>query len=502
MVIKRGLLYLIRNNKRSLLLYALLLVISATALIGVAVLRSVDSSITEIKNRLGTGFVIKSTPSPDSAKFETIELDNGVAVQVYTGPTVNQLLVDAVLDIEGIAAYNAENYTRACAENILLEGGTFGYTLMMLNKEPDYLDQTTLTPEQSKMWAECTLISGNSDSELFQYFRTGSFSLIEGRHLNKNDKGKAVISEKLTELNNLQIGDKMNLTIPDLIRGYGDDLKIMDEREVEIVGVFRMNGSQTINEFVAEWDILNNWILTDNDTVEFLEYFNLIERSVEYSNVTFFVEDPDRIADIVDKVTRLDIYDYTNNTISIDDTAYKETIAPLKMVRTIILATILLVSAGGCWTIALLFTMWVKMRKKEIGIYLSVGLHKITIVGQLFAEGLFIALLALLSSLVFMRTVPDAVGNYLLNRSLPEAAVETVVSDEELLDSIFSGTSNELFAYQEEYQGPTEVTIKITVKDLLILVGVEVLVILISIINAGRFVFKYQPRQIFTDISN
>ena len=64
-------------------------------------------------------------------------------------------------------------------------------------------------------------------------FNSGVFTLIKGRHIEKDDREKIIIHEELAQKNNLELNDKIRLELFDL-----NNNEIKTEYEYEIIGIF------------------------------------------------------------------------------------------------------------------------------------------------------------------------------------------------------------------------------------------------------------------------
>ena len=84
------------------------------------------------------------------------------------------------------------------------------------------------------------------------------------------DLHKTLISEELAELNGLKIGDTITFSSRLRMMGEAPDTMALtfEPMNVEIVGIFRVNGFQPMGEWVNEADITYNWLLTDAETVK------------------------------------------------------------------------------------------------------------------------------------------------------------------------------------------------------------------------------------------
>ena len=145
--------------------------------------------------------------------------------------------------------------------------------------------------------------------------------------------------------------------------------------------------------------------------------------------------------------------------------------------------------------------MWVKSRKKEIAIYLSLGLSKASIIGQLILEAALIAVLAGVLSWSSQK-VPDFIGNQLLAVTVAEAEPQAKeYTREELHEAAMSGTMGELIRYESsDYAGPDHIEFTFRFVDFAILLFLELLIIIGAICKGGSFIFQLEPRQIMSEL--
>ena len=131
----------------------------------------------------------------------------------------------------------------------------------------------------------------NRTSELFNYFRTGAFTLLKGRHITSQDSHKIMISDQVAEINGLEVGDKLTLRMR-----AGAEADVVGECNVEIIGLFHVNGYQPINDLVYENQITYNWILADFVTFADLRsisdnhYYTDYKWPINYENITFLLK--------------------------------------------------------------------------------------------------------------------------------------------------------------------------------------------------------------------
>lgn len=514
-MVKRSLLYLRRKYKRSVLLFLLLFVISFCLSVGICVWRSIGTVTHEIQQTLGTSFIVRMHVSltHHPANLEDVTEPDGTTRKVYTGPKLDDNTIDQIMQIDGITTYNADNYLEAYPhlDDLQLVPGMWNLDLQDRAAHPeDYADDERITEEYATMRSRATMLYGNSDTSLAAKFRTGAFELVEGRHIRPEDRHVVLLSDKLAELNDLKIGDTISMTARDGGVFTGNALSVLGEaQQLTIVGFFRVNGYQPTGKYVSEDDMTYNWALTDLDTVKALrsaneqaQYGKNYEQEPQYQNVTFFVDDPKRLDEIIAQVKRMDTIDADSYQIAADDTMYKSTVDALQGIRNLIVGVVGVIVAGCTIILLVVFTMWVGSRKKEIAIYLSLGLHKASIIGQFVLEAALIAVLAGTLSFAVSQKVPDQIGSQMLASTIQAAQPqEKEYTREELHQAAMSGTMDELMAYESsEYIGPKQIDFSFQFTDVLILLAMELLIIVAAICKGGSFLFRLQPRQILTTL--
>ena len=190
-------------------------------------------------------------------------------------------------------------------------------------------------------------------------------------------------------MNGLQVGDVLQVAYNATLPGQAEQ-EVIATRELQIVGLFHVNGYQPLDRNVAEYDISYNWLLTDNQTLNDFSQ-TLYERSYvdwrrdpAFLNITFFVDDPAKLQSIVEQAWQLDIAQYPSFDIAVDDTMYRSTVEPLQSIRNLVAVATLVIAIGCALVLAIIFTMWIKSRKREIAIYLSLGIRKSRYLGSLY----------------------------------------------------------------------------------------------------------------------
>lgn len=518
-MLKRALLYLRRTYPRSILLLLLLFVISLSLSIGLSVWGSISSVTKEVQRQLGTSFIFKLPAGMDPQNMDysqVVTLANGAPTTAYAGPGLDRDFAQQIMQVDGIYAYDGELSCWMTASDLELVPGMTN-ELYRRAMTDDHWKRNL--EQNSKGYGELqsyelrrrgTVIYGNTDTSLYNKFRTGAFELVSGRHITANDRQKVLISEQIAQINGLELGDTFRISLLGINIGLYDDIsKNLGETELEVVGIFHVNGYQPTGLYVSEFEITYNWLLTDEFTVEMFDrfydqaYYQNFINDLRYDNLTFFVDDPAKLDQIVDEVKHLDVDGIGFFDLSLDDSMYQSTVNPLNAIRNLIAGLMLAIVIGCAIVLLIVFTMWVKSRRREIAIYLSLSLSKGVIVGQLLVEAVIVALIACALACPISQPIANFAGNQMLASAIQEAQPKgpQTYTEEQLYQAARNGTVRELFAYENSsYSGPDEIDFALGAPELAVLILAELLIISGAICKGASFLFSMQPRQLMTEL--
>lgn len=499
-MLKRATLYLRRKYRRTILLLVLLFVISFSLAIGLTVWNSIGAVTRGIRQELGTSFVMRvpSYVKNDPAQYEDVKDKDGNTQKYYVGPRLNDdIIAQIVSQVDEISAYNADMWHIVWMEDTTLIPGAFSDTERGTWSDP-------LVDESQYMAKFKTDIYGNTETALYSEFRTGSFELAQGRHIVEGDRNEVLVSEQFAERNGLAVGDSITVTT----RGLRDVREIWGgPLALEIVGIFRVNGYQPTGSRVYEADMAYNWLLADAETVKDLHeasdamLYTGRSPEAQYDNVTFFVDDPAQLDTVMDELETLDGLNILDYEVAVDDTMYRTTVDPLLSIRNLV-AVVVAAAAAGCFVVlCIVFTMWVRSRRREVAIYLSLGFRKGKIIGQFVLEAAAVALAALILTAAVCGPVAGRIGNGLLSSAVEAAQPEEQqFSEDELWQAALAGET--LYHYDSgSYAGPEQIDFTFGLVEVLLLAALELLIITAAVCKGGSFIFTMQPRQIMTTLS-
>ena len=214
------------------------------------------------------------------------------------------------------------------------------------------------------------------------------------------------------------------------------------------------------------------------------------EGSPLYQYATFVVGDVDEYEVVKEKIQAVDIgwerYDFLDNT-GMSDTM-TENFGELEKMSSLIL---ILVCVSGIIIICLVFLFWLKGRVHEIGIYLSLGRTKFSIVRQMLLEGVLVGCVAFLLAAAASPVVSQGVVGYLVDYQTQMQA------EKEQLDAGMVSSS----MLEDDRAEIVGITVGIS-GEVVFLSGISVLgVIIIAIALSCISIMVQKPKEILSRMS-
>ena len=507
--IKRGLIYLLRKRGRSILLLVITFIMAIFAMLGFAIMSSANNERDALLRSLAGGFELKANIDNEALW----EFREGEEYKVYTGEYITQKMIDEIVEIESVTDYFTIQTIQGMWVNIALRPGFHADELEYLKENPDILNQPPAydTLDYYIVSKQCPDLYGCTETEKHAFFRNGSISLVEGRHIGRDDYRKILISTYLAELNGLSVGDTI---ITEGRRGSykggennglfnGPVYEVMGEPiELEVVGIFDPNFSQpSWNDYMYRFEsqLIENIIYCDlNISAEI--YTLLVENGIgvgpnknsrAYETATFFVDDSSRVEEIMQAAKQIEWVDEVFFAVKADDSAFRATERPLKQMSSvsILLMTIIIISCVGL--LALVLNMWIKSRKREMGIYMSLGLSKKTIIGQLIIECMIIAVIALVLAFIVSSILAGPVGHLIETMVSPDDYSNTYVVE---FDLFFIPKIEKALA------DPIALDYYLSATNILLVALIILGSIIVSVLFSARKIMKLKPKSVLSTL--
>ncbi|MDY3750917.1 ABC transporter permease [Christensenella minuta] len=448
---QRAVKYIGRKKVRTIILFCILFAMALSMLICSSIRGSAVFAAEEVRKTYGSGFRLYiDFDLPEEMLWEDAVHEDGMPYKKFIGPNITPEALDELLAVTGIEEYCSGEGALALYTSLELVPGlcAFWYDEILGegNHYPEYISEEsywkqaqlyreTPYPEEEipgiYTWRNYTNIYFCENSGLHPFFRNGSLTLAEGRHIGRNDAFCALVSETLAGRNGLSLGDSFTVEQrQDTVILSGDPETCVGRPiPLTVVGIFRVNFADEPSRFTMENELTDNFIFTDMQTDEkWREYYSAAVGKTytpgqrKYNDLTLFVEDPALLDDAIQKVRSLDLIDWNYYTIEKDDSAYRALAKPLDMMTGITTFLTVLLAAGCLIVLMLLFFMWIRGRRREIGILRAQGVRKGNILCQLLLECLLVAAAAFCSAALVAAPLSQPLGDLLAGSVVDEAA--------------------------------------------------------------------------------
>lgn len=430
--IKRAGLYCLRQRFKTVILFLVLTIIATFMLTGIAVRDAAKDATADVQTAIGGKIMLDLDTDGHMGNGQQNQWGT---VYGYNGDLITQEIVDAIGKVEGVVDYNSED-----TASYYGAGVDFKYLPAAFG-----LSYT--------QYGEASSYTATLSSEKCSKFQSGKYKLVDGRHITPDDKHACLISKELADYNKLSVGDKIKM--------YSLDSDAISE--FEIVGIFDGTEGTSGNALTVDE------IPANCGYIDYATMFELFKKELNgYQQLTIYVEDPVSVQNVYDKITALPELKGKTLKLSIDTDEYDVVSTPLESMQQLINTTIIIISVVSVAILTLLLTIWIRGRKKEIGILLSIGKRKVNIILQIFTETIAVAVISFVASIPFSNLIAEKAGAFLVSR-------------------VTTGTAN--------------LNVQINAAYLLPLYLIGILLIAIAVVASSWTVVRSKPKDILTKMS-
>lgn len=353
--------YCVRKPVKTVIIFVVLTVMATVVMGAGAVTRSADQVSDEIDAKTGSGFVLEINPQYN---FGTPRGAGNVKASD----------IEKLAGLDGVQSYVAR-------QNV---------TADLVNAEVLKPDHDDYDEEREAQFGNAVNVWGVNRSDIANAFRSGSLTLIEGRHLTEDDKHKSVIHEDLAKANNLTVGS--TLTLKGNKYDVDNQNQSTEEVETEIVGI--VSGENT-RPVAVRSELYANTVFTDLDTTRTLYQFT--PDTEIYQDANFFVAKDADLEDVA-KAAQSQQIDWNNYQLSRSAQYLAGITGAVDGVKSIMRNTTIGATVFAAAVVALVMFLWLNERKKETGTLLSIGVNKGNIAAQYFFELILIAIPAFIAA--------------------------------------------------------------------------------------------------------
>ena len=234
------------------------------------------------------------------------------------------------------------------------------------------------------------VVSLNSSSQVNRekLFSSGVFSLLKGKMIEATDVHKIMIHEELASKNQLNLGDTITL---DVIQQETGEKKKVD---YEIVGIFSGKKQETYTGLTS--DFSENTVFTDYQSIHQL-FSSELEEVVTGLNI--FASSSEELLKMKQAIEALP-FNWEEFVIEDQKQDFDDILESITGLQSMVQWMTVGILIAGAVVLSLMLMLSVRERIYEIGILLSIGIHKAWIIGKFFVELFLLTIPAIFVSLV------------------------------------------------------------------------------------------------------
>ena len=220
------------------------------------------------------------------------------------------------------------------------------------------------------------VVSLNSSSQVNRekLFSSGVFSLLKGKMIESKDVHKIMIHEELASKNQLNLGDTITL---DVIQQETGEKKKVD---YEIVGIFSGKKQETYTGLTS--DFSENTVFTDYQSIHQLFSSELGE---VVTGLNIFASSSEELLKMKQAIEALP-FNWEEFVIEDQKQDFDDILESITGLQSMVQWMTVGILIAGAVVLSLMLMLSVRERIYEIGILLSIGIHKAWIIGKFFVE--------------------------------------------------------------------------------------------------------------------
>lgn len=405
--IKRALLYLVRVRAKTMVLFFILLCLAACVLSCLSIYGAAVEVNGSLQQTVGNTFTLDIDFYADPANWETVADDYGGYSSEYRGPAITFDLIHSIRAMDGVTAYS---YRDVGSADILTAQGKPADILI-----PDNAISQKIGKEDNNHQT----VYGLGDSSYDPNFYDGTFKLVEGRHIGSEDRAVCLVSADFAILNDIVLGDIIWLTPSSADVEYSNiSAQDMQASKVAatVIGIFSIEAEPADPSAVTKWSMAENLVFADYSSVKSLyTWWSGGSRGGEiFSPVTFYVQDAEQLDALMERIKRTLDIDWHCFYLERRNDAYisfSNSLASLKQISGVL---VFIGIVASLLILTLVLMIRTRARTREIGLYLSAGVCKGNVWGQLAMESCWLTPPAVALACFASRSLAGYLGNLLL----------------------------------------------------------------------------------------
>ena len=270
--------------------------------------------------------------------------------------------IKVVLEVKGSSHFITENEVREiqAMDGVISVNRMADSAAYPVNFNPI----TNSDSEEENNW-KVTMLSYD-ELERDSAFSDLRYRLMKGDMITEDSGKGAVINFVLADANGLEIGDEIEV-------GTETGSAI----NVKIIGVFVAGSERNQMDTLPAVNRIENQIFIDNES------YTGLSDNAGYRKIAVYTKNPDQI-DVL--VQELKDFLGSRAEIATADILYRQLEVPLNRIVRVMKFMLVFTLAAGVTITSILLCMWMRSRKREIAVFISMGKKKMDIFMQVFME--------------------------------------------------------------------------------------------------------------------
>ncbi|MGY5222759.1 ABC transporter permease, partial [Bifidobacterium adolescentis] len=354
--ISRAARYVLRKRVRTAVLFIVLTIITASMLSATAVSQAAQHEAGQIEKQAVGGFVLASNLQ-------------GSMLTPRGGGMVRPADVQRISKLSGVGSYMVRQ--NATADLV-------GAGVVKVPGGDDY------DAEKEQQFGNTANVMGTNDSSKLNVFTSHTLGMVEGRHLKASDKHMSMVHEDLAKANGLKVGDALTLKA----NPYDADNESHSTATVKttIVGIFKGDSDRKV---ASRAELTSNTVYTDLDTTSTLYQYKAGKEI--YQDATFVLAKGADVEKTMEAAKKLPV-DWNNYQITRNDQYTSSMLNAARSVRSMMRGALIGVTISAVIVLSLMLLLWMNDRRQEMGVLVSLGIGKPSLIAQYLTEMILIGL--------------------------------------------------------------------------------------------------------------
>lgn len=398
-ILYRSWIAVVRKPRRSAMLMLIITLVLTSLVSQAGVIAAVQSVQENINNNIGLGFNVYSRNNVDNITQQAQSNSQNTVTDKAVDNTSNSDKSNDFVDysqsgmsleqakkfssIAGVKTSSYESETLASARGMQIVAATSGPRL-----------------DNDKM-ASYVGVIGTTSSQLASGFQEGLYNLDSGKHIDAKSSHSAIVHKAFADKNKLHIGSEITL--------YQGN----HHAKVSIVGIF---SGKMQTKGILPSDSSENRIVTDIGTAFTLSGAKLVNA------VRCVLNSEDLLNNALIKAKEL-----SKGKFDIEDNSarFSGVLQSVKSVKSMITMIFVVLGLVGILILGLVLVFFVRSRIHEVGVFMALGINKISIAAQMIAEIIIISAISACLSLIFGASVSRVVGNFMFS-SIADSSISSL----------------------------------------------------------------------------